>query len=80
MIVIQKLSFHLLPNVNELGLNISVPIKGIPLKGADKLFHKEISFYASIVTSFDEVGNVLFGISLLIKLLKLRRLITCRHS
>ena len=79
MIVIQKLSFHLLPNVNELGLNISVPIKGIPLKGADKLFHKEISC-AGIVTSFDKVGNVLFGISLPVKLLKLRRLITCRHS
>ena len=80
MIAIQKLSFHLLLTVNGLGLKISVPIKGIPLKGADKLFHKEISFCASIVTSFDEVGNVLFGISLLVKLLKFRRLITYRHS
>jgi len=80
IIAIQKLSFHLLPTVNGLGLKISVPIEGIPSKGVDKLFHKEISFCASTVTSFGEVGNVLFGISLLVKLLKLRRLITYKHS
>ena len=80
MITIQKLSFHLLPTINGLGLKISVPIKGIPLKGVEKLFHKVISFCANIVTSFDEVSNVLFGISLPVKLLKLRRLITYRHS
>lgn len=77
---IDKLSFQLILIINGLSFMISVPIKSITAKRANKLLHRLISKSPDTIACFKEMSHVLFRATLSIELLELRRLIPCWHA
>lgn len=76
---IEKFLFQLIPTVNGPNFKISVPIKSITTKGANKLLHHLIYKSPGIIACFNEMGHVLFGVIFSIELLELGRLIPYWH-
>jgi len=70
---------HLFPAVNRLGLQVRVPIEGNSFERLNKLLYQSVSLGASIAARLNKMGDVLFGIALTIKLVKLRGLVSMRH-
>ena len=66
---IEKFLLHLFPTINGTRLKVCVPIKGIALKGADKLFDEVVVVCPGIVACFNEVRHMLLWTSLTIELL-----------
>jgi len=69
---IHEFTFYLSPTINGLRDKVDILVKCNVLNGSNKLFHQSVSFRASITACSNEVRDVLLGISLAIKLLKLR--------
>ena len=76
---IQELTFYLPPAINGLGGKTCIPVKRNSFKGSHELFYQLITFSANITVGFDEVGDVLVGITLAIKLVEFGRLIAIRN-
>lgn len=68
---IKEFTLHLIPMVNALRREVYELIRSIPSKGTNKFFHEKVTFCSCIVIGFDEMGNMLFQISLFIEWLKL---------
>ena len=46
---VEELKLHLVPTDNALKCKVSIPIKGIPSEGSNKLFDQEVILYIFIV-------------------------------
>ncbi|KAK9705881.1 hypothetical protein RND81_07G089200 [Saponaria officinalis] len=58
---------------------VGVPIERDTLEAANELFHQKITICASIATSFDKVGDVLFWIAFSVEQLEFWRFLSKRH-
>ena len=66
---VEKFLLHSFPTISGTRLKVCVPIKGIALKGADKLFDEVVVVCPDIVACFNEVRHMLLWTSLTIELL-----------
>ena len=66
--------------VNRLRLQVRIPVKGDSFERTNKLFHQSISLSTSIAACLNKVGDVLFGITLTVKLVERRGLVSMRHA
>jgi len=76
---IQRLTFHLPPTINGFRGKVCIPFNAIPLRDCMNYFTNGSSSSASIIAGFDEVSDVLFGVTLVVESLKLRWLLAFRH-
>ena len=76
---VQEFLLHLPPTIHKLGLQVGIPVKCNTSQHPDKLFYHKISVHASVVACFNEMCNMLFWVTLSIKLLDLWWLVAMGH-
>jgi len=76
---IQELDFHLPPAINGIRGKVCIPDKCNSFEGSHELFHQLITFTANVAAGFDEMGDVLLGVTLAIELVELGRLMAIGH-
>ena len=67
---VEELMLHLFPIINGFGLQVDVPVKSNAFEGSD----------AGITAHLNEIRNMLFRVPFSMKLIKLWRMISMRHT
>jgi len=77
---IQEITLHLPPPINGLRGKVCIPVRCNYFEGSHELFYQSITFSASVAAGFDEIGDVLLGVTLFIELVEFGRLIAMGHA
>jgi len=77
---IQEFIFHLPTTINGLRGKVDILVKCNSSKGLYKLFHQSICFSAYISISFNEVSDVLLGVTLTIKVVEIGSREACKRN
>jgi len=77
---IQGFLLYFPPIVDGLGLQVGILVKSNTFQRLDELFYHQIVICASIVVCLNEMSNMLFWITLSIKLLELYRLVAMGYA
>ncbi|KAG9450332.1 hypothetical protein H6P81_010297 [Aristolochia fimbriata] len=75
----EEFSLQLFPAVDGLLGQLDIPVEGISLQRAAKLFDQQVVVGVGIVACFNEVSDMLFGVPVAIELLEFWRMVAERH-